>query len=257
MIKHLFTDNLTKLNQSFLPAADEVKKALKNKVALDPRSKGLLALDMRPYNVSRPDELEAMLTTMGFIVGPLENLETFVIHYPLFLKFPFVDDKLRPLQFNQFLVRLDFSSMSRFEDGVSATNAIWMLCFCVSLRQALLIIRISKDGAKFLSDYDENLKGKSKVKDLAIKTHFVSDPNDPKTWWGGSSQIGGKWKCGNKKSAAVFQFLQCTSSLNSCEVWLNRDDETEQNQGRVFHNSLIGLESSYSTIKHLRFFEAD
>lgn len=101
------------------------------------------------------------------------------------------------------------SSNTRFEDGILVKRAIWVLCFGTSLRQAILTVRIAKDGAEFLSEYIEAYKWVSKIKNIALRFYFIYDLNDPETWWSWPNQEGPQWQCGNKKSKAVFQFLQC------------------------------------------------
>lgn len=54
------------------------------------------------------------------------------------------------------------------ELGLAANRAIWILCFCPHLRQAILRLSISTKSAGFLEEFHQTFNGLSNVKDLPL-----------------------------------------------------------------------------------------
>lgn len=126
------------------------------------------------------------------------------------------------------------------------------MIFCERIEEAALAFCVSATSDfKFLAEFNEAYKGKSNVKRLAIKPRFVAD-DSPKTWWGLDSEFRRSWKGGNKKSEAIYNFLQVTSGLTALELYSDREVCNHRDDTNLFTGCLKGLESSFDTLSHLR-----
>jgi len=152
------------------------------------------------------------------------------------------------------LKRLHLGSFGALDISMKEQNVIWILVFCVHLRQAALSFTITLEGYNFLLEYSEIFKGLSKVKQLALSPFLIRDDSsiDRRVW------IGRKWSKylggGNLETTAVYQFLQVTDSLDSIEIAFRGAITVSRvmSDADVTTECLSSLFNSYSSIKHLR-----
>lgn len=150
--------------------------------------------------------------------------------------------KDRPLQ---HLKSIDFS---RIKDGLSPNlpikNAIWLLLFLPSLRSASLFIYPNKMDLEFFEAYSESYRGKSKVQQVFATFSFAYNE-------GFADQ--GNW-LEEEKNLAVKRFLETTKDLVQASLYIHTayaSTVPARFQGPVAFSCLEGLESSYSTLRHL------
>lgn len=213
-----------------------------------------------------PYRLETTYIMMGVILNECVNLETYINRYPEILRMTLSSRRPEneriphelpvPFLINS-LKRLEISSTVRWDEGVLARQVIWILVFCVHLRQAIFTILISATGdAPYLEEYSETFKNLSKVKDLAIRLNINHNKKDPRTFWGTRAEKKKVWKLGSRKTGCVAALLSVTSKLNSLELWTECEENSEGDTTQVFEDCLAGLSSSFETLKHLRIFGA-
>lgn len=151
----------------------------------------------------------------GQLYLQLRQLETLVVLFPdvlLFaLKFqgvicPFLPHSLKRLQVGKDIRQI--TSTLTF----NASNALWILCFCASLQEAILPFQISLKDSKLLSENVEAFKGVSNVKRLCIDTFYGYVPAQERTWWGQKSELGKKFRLGSRKTEALYNFLKITKN---------------------------------------------
>jgi len=131
--------------------------------------------------------------------------------------------------------RLEINSVFRYDEGILARNAVWILTFYTNLRQAILAVLITFKDSKWLSEYVKIFGGLSKIKDLAIRLDFLFDSKNRSTWWGLPSEVKQSWKCGSRRSKAVHDLLSVTSGeLNSLELWTSRSVDRPGDDTKVY-----------------------
>lgn len=82
----------------------------------------------------------------------LDNLETLVIQSPFYMMFPFlnISDTIPHKFFTLSLKRLHVYSTEREKGyGISCKEALWLLCFCPLLHQAILHFSMTLEETKF------------------------------------------------------------------------------------------------------------
>lgn len=196
---------------------------------------------------------------MNIILNQLPNLETFINPYPELLQLQLVMSFHKNLQpFPSMLnsiKRLEINSVFRYDEGILARNAVWILTFYTNLRQAILAVLITFKDSKWLSEYVKIFGGLSKIKDLAIRLNFLFDSKNRSTWWGLPSEVKQSWKCGSRRSKAVHDLLSVTSGeLNSLELWTSRSVDRPGDDTKVYEDCLNGLYRSFNSLSHLRIF---
>jgi len=111
--------------------------------------------------------------TIQSILGKCWNLETLKLQGSIF-RFPLTDQKGVPSHFlTQSLKRLFLEGSEDPERMMKAQNVIWILVFCVHLRQASLSFILTLDGYNFLLEYSETFGGLSEVKQLAFPPSII------------------------------------------------------------------------------------
>jgi len=190
----------------------------------------------------------------GFILEKCANLQILNLDGSIF-PFPLTEQKEVPYHFlTHSLKRLFLRGSQDPGRMMKAQNMIWILVFCVHLRQASLSFTLRLDGYTFLLKYWETFKGLSRVKQLALgpRLHWDETPINNRGW------LGRKWSKelvgGNVETTAVHHFLQFTNSLDSLEIamgaaiTISGDDSI----AKMSVDCLSSLSNSYSSIKHLR-----
>lgn len=129
----------------------------------------------------------------GHLYLQLRQLETLVVLFP--------DALLFPLKFQGIITPFLTHSLKRLHVGkdirqitslmtFNASNALWILCFCPLLQEAILRFQISLKDSKLLSENVEAFKGVSNVKRLCIDTFYGYVPAQERTWWGQRTELG-------------------------------------------------------------------
>lgn len=116
---------------------------------------------------------EAGWMIIGFVLEKCWNLQTLNISGSIF-SFPLAEHKGVPFHFlTHSLRRLFLGSTGDLDDSMNAQSVIWILVFCVHLRQASLSFTLTLEGYNFLLEYSETFKGLSKVEQLALASCFI------------------------------------------------------------------------------------
>lgn len=163
-----------------------------------------------------------------FIFSRLINLQTLVVEYPDLTGSPFVekvDGRQVPLSFlTNSLKRLHICRRHKRTKGLTVQRAVWLLCFCSLLHQAILNFSVNPEGAEILQDHHEGFKGKSNVKKLTIEVWFENGVTSLKEWGKGLGTRK-KLRTGNRKSGAVYHALSATKELEIVEISMSSTDE--------------------------------
>lgn len=96
------------------------------------------------------------------------------------------------------LKQLQIGGTSDFGTAVPANQAIWLLCFCPLLRQAIISFSITSGTEPFLKEYHETFSDLSRVKELALQVHYLEDHAHRNTWWGLEWEQERIWKAGTE-----------------------------------------------------------
>lgn len=135
------------------------------------------------------------------------------------------------------------------ESALSLRNLAWILVFSLQIQTVISGVSVTLKDEKYLDEYQQSIKGSSKVKHLAIAFYFR---------WGRPAARSGKiWKRGSRKSELVYNLLQVTNELQTVELSVNTtpQDPGTEDQSEVNVDAISGLEAgSAMTLKHIRFF---
>lgn len=185
------------------------------------------------------------------ILRHLVNLETFINTFPELLSLQLGESVFgKRLKFSPMLLsvkRIEINSVFRYDEGILARNAVWILAFCPNLRQAIFALLITIEDSKFLAEYEETFQGLSNVQDLAIRINYLFDKTNRRTWWGLPSETKQSWKKGSRKSDSIFHFLQVTNKLQSFEMWSSRSVDRKEDETAIHEDCLDGLHNSFET----------
>lgn len=193
----------------------------------------------------------------GSLYFQLRRLQTLVVLFP--------DALLFPLKFQGVICPFLTHSLKRLHVGkdirqntslltFNGSNALWILCFCPLLQEAILRFQISLKDSKLLSENAEAFKGVSNVKRLCIDTFFGYVPAREETCWGQKTGIGKKFRLGSRKTDAIFSLLRVTKNLESCEIDLDYALAKRHDTTDVSSIAVTGLIESSESLKHLRVF---
>jgi len=105
------------------------------------------------------------------------------------------------------LKQLNIGGGRKNYQAIAANKALWLLCFCPHLHQAVLNFSIATSEAKSLEEHHEAFARISNVSDLAIAFSFVEDKLDRSTWWGLEWESGRSWNGGSRNSEVISPFL--------------------------------------------------
>lgn len=118
----------------------------------------------------------------------IQSLQTLVIFCPRGVELPLVErvgGVEIPFSFlanslKKIIIRRGINT----EESLLANKAIWLLCFCPLLRQAILSINLTTKSESFLEEYHGAFRGLSRIVDLALEVYFAHVQSDRSTWWG-------------------------------------------------------------------------
>lgn len=209
-------------------------------------------------------KLKALEIIAERILERLDRLQTLIIQDPSFAIFRFqsisLDGRriLHPVLNTIKKLHVTIGTGEYREKSLSARNGIFLLMFCPHLRIASLGIAFDavEDG-KYLAEYKQVFKGKSKVRELALRIDYVYDSNVKKSWWGLPTEAHKTWKGGDRKSEYLYNFLSvCSSNLVSLELCPQHADETNPgDKSSPSIGCLGGMKDSFKSLRHLRLVE--
>lgn len=137
------------------------------------------------------------------------------------------------------------------ESNLSGREALWLLVFLPSLEEACLQFDMTSLDFKLLSECSESFKGKSSVSKLTLGFDFHWQPNASKTWWGSAGELSQTWIGRSKKTESIMHLLQVSRRLTCLELF-NINETRTGDKTKLFPTCIAALESSFSTLKHLR-----
>lgn len=219
--------------------------------------------DSCPHHHPVADNEKALRFTLGFVLHHLDNLQTLILHYPPLFKLPLVVDKVAKSLVKLHIGRglsLQKPGLAQGQEHISGKNSIWLLLFCPFLRQVILSGCITVEDERFFADHVDTYRGLSTVKDISLSLVFWYDPKRSKSWWGTAQEKAKTWRFGSRKSDAIFNLLQVTNGLNSCELAVNRFRDRQGDETVVQESVLLGIcgsaqsRGSLDTLVHLRYF---
>jgi len=134
----------------------------------------------------------------------LTELQLLVIERPETFELPLVErvgGVERPLSFLvNPLKQLHIDRASNLMEAMPANKAIWFLCFCPLLKQAILYVSLSIKLEKFLEEHHQTFSGLSNIEDLALGVTFIHDPSDRSSQWGLLWERRRLWRSGSRRA---------------------------------------------------------
>lgn len=131
---------------------------------------------------------------------------------------------------------------------LNAKNTIWLLFTCSGLESLGVGLTASHDDSKFLREHLSVLRGISNVQHLSLRIKYVFDQQRGERSWGSPPER--VYKGGNRRTEFLIDLLSLVRRLTSLELASAESNDSSP----PFISCLSSLQSSFSTLRHLRLF---
>jgi len=138
-----------------------------------------------PHSESKLYRDKAVENAMKTFSSKIQSLQTLVISHPEVWELPLVERVGGKGILFSFLTnslkQIHIRRAGNPEGDLPDNKAIWLLCFCPLLRQAILAINMTAKAGPFLAKYHETFSGLRKIEDLALEVFFIHDQSNRST----------------------------------------------------------------------------